>query len=179
MSTTETVDPKTLPEASDGPERAYKQWVAVYLQSRLPQGSNVTVNNSSLLWYVNPIRYVFHLHILADWIYLIRGKFYQYNNKDIELSTSQVNGTRILPGVNTVIAACGRKSSPSGTEGRFSVFDGNTRIFEIYFDVPWGASDNQFRIENRHPNYHVSQLPPVIERRGAIGTVLLEFVRMS
>jgi len=68
------------------------------------------------------------------------GKWYRSGCKACELLTvEQVIG----PGSHTLINAAGRLLSPTGTEGEFSIYDGDkqdkttTQICHVYFSVPY------------------------------------------
>ena len=67
------------------------------------------------------------------------GEFYQFDDKDNELSPEQVNGQVIesgSEGVN-VVSSCGREDSASGTQGQFDLYDGDTKVVTLVWDCPW------------------------------------------
>ncbi|MEJ2765608.1 aegerolysin family protein [Photobacterium sp. MCCC 1A19761] len=98
------------------------------------------------------------------------GKFYEYDDKDSELSIKDVNGTKIEPKEIKVIAACGRSDSASGTEGSIKLYDGNVEIGKFYWDCPWGSKDNQTKWEKSN-NQYITEVSGGNLHSGAIGLV--------
>jgi len=65
------------------------------------------------------------------------GKFYQYPNKDAEISASQVDNTELKPGARTWVCSCGRDNASSGTEGSIEIWDGITKVGSIAWYDAW------------------------------------------
>ncbi len=92
---------------------AYKEWIALEVKAT---DYPLTIQGASVSW----------------------GKFYQYPNKDVELSAAQINGLRVEPGKSVIIAACGRSCAASGTEGRLEVHhDEAGKLSGISWNCPW------------------------------------------
>jgi hypothetical protein len=108
-------------------------------------------------------------------IYL-RGKFYQYDNKDEEVSRDTVQNISISSGNSAGIASCGRSDSPSGTEGSFELWVGNTKICKIYWDCPWGSKRNTFTVSEVNDEYLVEATGANIDS-GALGNVTVKIGR--
>ncbi|WP_281233264.1 aegerolysin family protein [Flavobacterium gelatinilyticum] len=98
---------------------AYAQWIEVKIVS---ENMTLKVQNAKLSW----------------------GKFYEYGNKDKELSTSEINNITVDSGTSTRICSCGRSDASSGTEGSFDLYDGDTKIGSFNWDCPWGKKKNSF-----------------------------------
>jgi hypothetical protein len=80
---------------------AYAQWVVMTVGAT---GTTLSIKNAQVAW----------------------GKFFQYNDKDREVSSDDINKIQITSGSVAVIASCGREDAASGTEGSFDI-------------VPWAA----------------------------------------
>lgn len=105
-----------------------------------------------------------------------RGKFYEWPNKDKELSIDDVNKTVIPAGGEHRVSACGRSDAASGTTGSFDLYDDNTKIIHIKWNCPWGSKYNSFEAEDRSKNYYVN-VGSWNQDSGAIGTVDVEVTR--
>ena len=93
---------------------AYKEWVALEVKAT---DYPLSVQNANLSW----------------------GKFYQYPNKDAEISAAQVNQLGIAPGQSVIIAACGRSGAASGTTGSLEIHHGTDgrRLTTVEWNCPW------------------------------------------
>ncbi len=97
--------------------RAYGQWIEITI---FVVNSNFKVNDAHLEW----------------------GKFHKPGDKDKERSASEINGTIIKDEDSYTIASCGRESESSGTEGKFSLYDGDKVVFQYNWDCPWSGSNS-------------------------------------
>ncbi|KAF4415276.1 Aegerolysin family protein [Fusarium austroafricanum] len=131
---------------------AYAQWVYILLKIQGSVGSTPVT-----LWNVH----------------LDTGKFYQYDNKDEEVSRDTVQNISISSGNSVGIASCGRSDSPSGTEGSFELWVGNTKICKIYWDCPWGSKRNTFTVSEVNDEYLVEASGANIDS-GALGNVTVK-----
>ncbi|KAM5350786.1 hypothetical protein ACJ41O_007291 [Fusarium nematophilum] len=129
---------------------AYAQWVYMLIQSKVANG-NLLIKNLKLSW----------------------GKFYQYDNKDTEVSSSTVGSTTIAPGNSAGIASCGRADAASGTEGSFDLYNGNVKVCNIYWDCPWGKKTNTFTVSAINDDYIVQATGANINS-GALGNVTIK-----
>lgn len=108
----------------------------------------------------------------------IRGKFYKWDNKDNEISSGEVDKLQSNdPGSDMSVASCGRSDSASGTEGSFDVYEGTTRICNIYWSCPWGAKSNIFTVGDVNESYIVQSTGANLES-GAIGTVTVKVAKL-
>lgn len=106
------------------------------------------------------------------------GKFYQGNNKDIEISPSSLNNQRIPANSSYKISACGRSGSATGTEGSFNLYVYNPgdvsmrgdKTFRIYWDVPFSSS-NSFKVERITTNLQCNA--PTWSPSGPLGDLTL------
>lgn len=128
---------------------AYGQWIQVILEN----ASNKALKTSKP--------------------YLQWGKFYDYPDKDKEVSTSSVNDQSIPAKDTFQFAACGRESAASGTEGQIDVMDGDKRIFELYWDCPWSGSNQLY---TRYVAKDWYPIVPSISSSGATGTVTIKII---
>ncbi|KAM0421012.1 hypothetical protein ACHAPT_011255 [Fusarium lateritium] len=131
---------------------AYAQWVYILIQVQRGMSSKPVT-----LWNVN-----------LNW-----GKFYQYDNKDQEVSLDRVQQTTISSGSSAGIASCGRSDAASGTEGSFELWDDNTKICKVYWDCPWGKKGNTFNVSEVNQDYLVQETGANLDS-GAIGNVTLK-----
>ncbi|PHH93104.1 hypothetical protein CDD83_956 [Cordyceps sp. RAO-2017] len=109
-------------------ERAEAQWIEVEIKNRM-RSSDVSVKNARLDW----------------------GKFYK-GSKSREIKPHEVNQTVVAPGAMEVVSSCGRAHAASGTNGDFDLYDGNTKICNIYWDCPWGTKANDFAVRAYDPD---------------------------
>ncbi|KAK0710131.1 aegerolysin type hemolysin, partial [Lasiosphaeria miniovina] len=65
-----------------------------------------------------------------------QGKFYQWDNKDHELSAADVSKQVAGPSGKIDIASCGRSDASSGTEGDYDIYEGDTKVCHIYWTAP-------------------------------------------
>ncbi|KAJ3543959.1 hypothetical protein NM208_g3304 [Fusarium decemcellulare] len=131
---------------------AYARWVYILIQIQRGMSSNpITLWNAHLNW----------------------GKFYQYDNKDQEVSTDSVEKTSISSGSSTGIAACGRSDASSGTEGNFELWDGDVKICKVYWDCPWGSKKNTFTVSEVNEDFIVEESGANLDS-GAIGNVTVK-----
>ncbi|RGP64278.1 aegerolysin family [Fusarium sporotrichioides] len=126
---------------------AYAQWVYILIQNKIASGE-ISIRNVNLNW----------------------GKFYQWDNKDNEISVDAVKQIVIASGKTAGVASCGRSDASSGTEGSFDLYDGDTKICNIYWDCPWGSKTNTFTVGSVDDDYIV-QATGANLNSGAIGTV--------
>lgn len=104
----------------------------------------------------------------------IRGKFFEWSNKDHEISSAEVESKSAgANGGEVGVASCGRSDASSGTEGSFDVYDGDTHVCHIYWDCPWGSKHNKFEITNINDDYGASYDGASLDS-GAIGTVTVK-----
>ncbi|GKU08627.1 asp-hemolysin [Fusarium langsethiae] len=126
---------------------AYAQWVYILIQSKIASGE-ISIRNVNLNW----------------------GKFYQWDNKDNEISVDAVKKIVIASSKTAGVASCGRSDASSGTEGSFDLYDSDTKICNIYWDCPWGSKTNTFTVGSFDDDYMV-QATGANLNSGAIGTV--------
>ena len=128
---------------------AYGQWIQVILENA--SGKALKTSGTYIHW----------------------GKFYDFPDKDKEVSTKSVNDQSI-PGKDTFgFAACGRENSSSGTEGQIDIMEGDKRIFQLYWSCPWSGS-NQLYYRYVAKNWY--PFLPSISTAGAIGTVTIKII---
>lgn len=108
--------------------------------------------------------------------YLHWGKFYDFSDKDKELSISNVNDKMIGPNKTFKFASCGRENSPSGTEGQVDIMNGNERIFQLYWDCPY-TGDNKLYAKYVADKWY--PFVPQISTSGATGTVTIKILRIG
>lgn len=76
------------------------------------------------------------------------------------------------------IYSCGREDAASGTEGSLSLYDGETKVAEIYWDCPWGSKHNKFSATvTDSVNYHIDT-SGFNEYGGAIGNVIVSIEKL-
>ena len=71
------------------------------------------------------------------------------DDKEAEIPTSDIEGTKIAPGDEFTVNSCGRSNSPSGTEGEFDVYEdgpGGPKVRHFYWNCPWGSPKNTWTI---------------------------------
>jgi len=101
----------------------YPQYISIRVNNM--SGRTLNINRASLSW----------------------GKWYLYNNKDIE--GPGPNGQTIAVGANRIIAqSCGRQYASSGTTGSLYIYDFSTdqKITKFSWDCPYGSNTNSFGI---------------------------------
>ena len=98
---------------------AHAQWIEVKIVS---ENMTLQVKNASLDW----------------------GKFYEKGDKGKEISADKVNKITVESGKEESICSCGKSSTATGTEGRFDLYDGETKIGKFYWDCPWWSKKNTF-----------------------------------
>ncbi|AYR19500.1 aegerolysin family protein [Alcaligenes faecalis] len=106
-----------------------------------------------------------------DW-----GKFHKPGNKNKEIYASQINGTIIKDEDSYTIASCGRENASSGTEGRFSLYDGNTEVFKYYWDCPWSGS-NSDRLDVKDKEKYTVNKKGGGSTSGASGNIFITVVK--
>lgn len=114
--------------------------------------------------------------ISADTLRHSRGKFYQWNNKDNDISDSEVEQQMAKPSGQMGIASCGRSDSSSGTEGSYDIYDGDAKVCHIYWSCPWGSQTNTFTVSEVDDNYMVQATDQNMDS-GAIGTVNIKVAK--
>ncbi|CCM04547.1 uncharacterized protein FIBRA_06728 [Fibroporia radiculosa] len=153
-------DNTTISELGDGTRgidggapRAYAQWISMQIKNLLGNAS-IKIQNADAKW----------------------GKFYKDGNKGDELSSGTINGIVIAPNFTSTVAACGRSSASSGTEGTIDLYDGTVRICTLYWNCPWGKKSNKFEKRNVNSNYLVT-IGSWNSDSGAIGNVNIDVER--
>ncbi|MBV9013750.1 MAG: aegerolysin family protein [Pseudonocardiales bacterium] len=129
---------------------AYAQWIRIIISAEV---GGVSVQNA-----------------YRDW-----GKFYQCpNNKDHELSDSEINEIRVPEGEIGYVCSCGRSDASSGTEGTIDLYDYDrkVKIGTFYWDCPWGSKYNSWTWTKGSNNYMV-EMSGGNKYGGAIGDVTL------
>lgn len=130
----------------------YDQWVEIRI---IPKGCRLGIKNAHLDY----------------------GKFYCENNKDTDIPPSVIErDTNIETGRPSTIYACGRDSSPSGTQGRFQLYDKDTgTVIGTYkWDCPWGSSKNKSSWEPEKLKDYATEISGGNLYRGALGYVTIE-----
>lgn len=61
-----------------------------------------------------------------------RGKFYENDNKDNEISADEINKIAIPSESTTDISTCGRSVAASETEGTLNLHENETKICTLY-----------------------------------------------
>ncbi|KAI0689925.1 pleurotolysin A [Cytidiella melzeri] len=139
-----------------GDPRAYAQWVIVVL---------VNIGNTDMK--LDNLR--------VEW-----GKLHENGNKDVEENPDKYNGSVIKPGSSLQFSACGRANSPSGTTGRFSLFDtrDNSEIRSFYWDCPWGSSTNTWQVQGSNTRWMVESHGANLVS-GALGTITVQVLNRA
>ncbi|KAM0227517.1 hypothetical protein ACHAP5_012168 [Fusarium lateritium] len=132
---------------------AYAQWVYILIQSKIASGE-ISIKNVNLNW----------------------GKFFNYNNKDDEISTDEIKKITIGSNKSAGIASCGRSDASSGTEGSLDLYDGDVKICHIYWSCPWGSKTNTFTVDAVDDNYIVQQTGANLDS-GALGNVTVKVAK--
>ncbi len=116
-----------------------------------------------------------------DW-----GKFYQWDNKDKEVSNSTIDEIELEKGKTypQEISTCGRENSSSGTEGYFYLYTNKERkdadaICKIYWDCPWGSKTNTWKASDYDPDKYIVSFQGGSQYGGAIGTLTLTIADIS
>ncbi|OCH86914.1 pleurotolysin A [Obba rivulosa] len=134
---------------------AYAQWVVIVLKNVSPQGTLV-IKNLNLMW----------------------GKFHKDGDKDTEIATKDIEGTKILPGAEYTINSCGRSDASSGTEGKFDLYEeGGALVRSFYWDCPWGSKTNTWTISNANTQWMVDSQGANLNS-GALGTITVRLYKM-
>ncbi|KAK1778422.1 Aegerolysin-domain-containing protein [Copromyces sp. CBS 386.78] len=132
------------------------QWVYMTIRNEASSG-DMYIRNTKLHW----------------------GKWYDYPDKDHELSDNDVQGGRAGPNGGTmVVAASGRAWTPSGTEGQFDIYHGGIKVCHVYFDCPFSHIHNSFSISDINGAYAVQETGASLGS-GPLGTITIEVVKMN
>jgi hypothetical protein len=115
-------------------------------------------------------------HIILT--YTTRGKFYKWDNKDDEISASEVDKQVATRRRDADVAACGRSDASSGTEGTLDLYDSDDKVCHIYWNCPWGSKTNEFKGSDLDNAYVVQQTGANLDG-GAIGTVTIKVVKID
>lgn len=119
------------------------------------------------------------LLILTLLLHFCRGKWYEYPNKDQELSDNDVQANYAGPnGGSMGVAASGREWTSSGTEGQFDIYHGNTKVCHVYWDCPWSHKHNSFSVSEVDDNYVVQDTGASLDS-GALGSITIKVVKTS
>jgi hypothetical protein len=110
--------------------------------------------------------------------YVTRGKFYKWDNKDNEISTSDVDKQVATQSKDGDVAACGRSDASSGTEGSLDLYDGDVKVCHIAWDCPWGSKTNIFNTSDIDNAYLVQHTGANLDG-GAIGTVTVKVAKIG
>ena len=129
---------------------AYAQWVSVSIVSK---GSEVKVRDAHLDW----------------------GKFYKSGDKDVELSTKDINNMVIEKSQKKEINSCGRSDAASGTEGHFTLYsDDNVKLGTYSWDCPWGSKTNKSTFTSEvDPDLYAINVSGGNLDSGAIGNITI------
>ncbi|KAH7889194.1 aegerolysin type hemolysin [Phlebopus sp. FC_14] len=146
-------NPRSAETPVEGDPRAEAQWVSITVKNWIPN-SSIKIQDAKLDW----------------------GKFYEAPNKSNELSAATINSIVIAPSQSAIVSACGRANAASGTEGRISLYEGSTRICQLYWDCPWGSKWNNFKAESINSSYIVT-VGPWNDYSGALGNVYIDIER--
>ncbi len=107
------------------------------------------------------------------------GKFHTPGNKDEEIGKGTIDGTIIKSGHSYKIAACGRESAATGTEGSFELYHGETKLGKYHWLCPWNTKTNESTFtEEKKEQYKLSFSPGNIDS-GAIGHVKIMYIMLS
>lgn len=132
---------------------AYAQWIEVKIVS---ENMTLKVKNANLNW----------------------GKFYEYGNKDKEISKDDINKIEVASGKSAWICSCGRSDASSGTEGSFELYDGDTKIGKFNWDCPWGKKSNTFDWnQDASKDIYFTEREGGNKDSGAIGTVTITCIK--
>ncbi|PHH91336.1 hypothetical protein CDD83_851 [Cordyceps sp. RAO-2017] len=74
------------------------------------------------------------------------GYFWKGDDKSTEMPVSEVDEIVVAPRNEETVQACGRANLAEGTEGQFDVFDGDTKICNVYWNCPWARKSNDFNV---------------------------------
>lgn len=108
-----------------------------------------------------------------DW-----GKFYEYDNKDKELSAGEINKIEVASGKSAWICSCGRSDASSGTEGSFELYDGSVKIGRFKWNCPWGKKGNSFEwTQDASTESYFTEREGGNKDSGAIGTVTITCIK--
>lgn len=132
----------------------YAQWIEVKIVS---ENTTLEIKSASLDW----------------------GKFYEYGDKNKEISTENINKITIDSGKIARICACGRDGAAAGTEGKFELYDGKTKIGEFKWDCPYNKKSNTFSWSQaeKTPSYRTDREGGNTDS-GAIGNVTLTCIKI-
>lgn len=139
---------------------AYAQWVTIKIS---PNNFDVTIKDMNLDW----------------------GKCYDNKqfgvaggSKDNEIDPDEYNGVVVKAGTTFAINSCGRESASSGTQGSFSLYDGDTKVGSYKWDCPWGSKTNT-SVWNPASANCITQLNGGNLDSGALGDVEILTVKLS
>lgn len=132
---------------------AYAQWVSITITSL---ETTLIIKNAALAY----------------------GKFHQTGNKDAEILPDAINKITINSRQSAVINSCGRSDSPSGTEGRFDIFDGEVKVGQYYWDCPWGSKTNTSIWTPFELDHYVTQVTGGSLDSGALGNITIKCVKL-
>lgn len=133
--------------------RAYAQWVVINIKNEMSD-NDVSIRNATAIW----------------------GKFHANGNKDREIPAEDINKIEIAPKSAEKISACGRENSPSGTEGTIDLYNGSTKIAQLYWNCPWGSSTNNFEVRGKDDGYVVGHSGG--SPTGALGNIEVQVIKI-
>ncbi|KAJ4414029.1 hypothetical protein N0V85_003331 [Neurospora sp. IMI 360204] len=133
---------------------AEAQWVYMTIRNEASSGE-LYIRNAHLNW----------------------GKWYEYPNKDQELSDSYVETKYAGPnGGSMGVAASGRELTSSGTGGQFDIYHGSTKVCHVYWDCPWSHKHNSFSVSEVDDNYAVQATGASLDS-GPLGSITIKVVK--
>ena len=138
--------------------RGYSQWVAITIK---PINFDIAIQDA----------------------YLEYGKFYKDNDKSVEMSIDDVNKITIKKGKSATIYSCGRQTSPTGTQGEFTVCKieddkSYKKIGKMHWDCPYFfMSDNSWGFDNNEEDEFMDKLKGG-SKDGAIGHLTLTLMEI-
>ncbi|WP_281233933.1 aegerolysin family protein [Flavobacterium gelatinilyticum] len=107
------------------------------------------------------------------------GKFYEYGDKNKELSIAAINSIKIESGTSKRICACGRSGAATGTEGSFELYDGDTKIGKFYWDCPFWKSSNEISwTQSASETSYKTDKEGGNKSSGAIGNVTITCIKL-
>ena len=139
---------------------AYAQWVSFTIKA---VGFSGVIDFSSLVW----------------------GKFYQWDDKDNEVS---VNGIQFDAGKSypNLVSSCGRSDSASGTQGYFYICqsgkqptDPDYKVCKLSWDCPWGSKTNSWGASDYDSDAYVVGISGGSTFGGAIGTLTVVVAKIA
>ncbi|KAF7933510.1 uncharacterized protein EAE98_003219 [Botrytis deweyae] len=102
------------------------------------------------------------------------GKFHDNEDKNYDIQPHYMNNITAPPHCEVGISACGKLGSMDGTEGFIELYDGQTKIFKLFWSDPFvGGNDFQIQDHEIDGRYHID-VHPWNHDDGALGRVNVE-----